>query len=308
MLQRTHVCDVQIDSVSDASRLLDLGGLAVDRVASDAFGGRTRVPPAAAPPDRPGHGDRGHLRLHRGQRPAGPPNQEGATDQHRVISAKPYIESFLRARDSSFVSDSFEGLDRPAAVWASDDPSRYLGRTYGSPDGRRPWPSCRVCVLRGRSWLCCPGCAVRVHVRDDGSRWTPESVTAAQASGQAPLTWHVSGSPTSSTVRNLHLHSRSERYRPFPNRGRRASRVADVDTIAHPTNPSTCPGTCERIRAGRSRYGTTKTMFGPVRNGFRACRRPFRYRNGGRSKKLPDRPVCGRLARECVLWSPAGRA
>ena len=40
MLQRTHVCHVQIDSVSDASRLLDLGGLAVDRVASDAFGGR----------------------------------------------------------------------------------------------------------------------------------------------------------------------------------------------------------------------------------------------------------------------------
>ena len=40
LLQRTHVCDVQIDLVSDASRLLDLGGLAVDRVASDAFGGR----------------------------------------------------------------------------------------------------------------------------------------------------------------------------------------------------------------------------------------------------------------------------
>ena len=40
MLQRTHVCHVQIDSLSDASRLLDLGGLAVDRVASDAFGGR----------------------------------------------------------------------------------------------------------------------------------------------------------------------------------------------------------------------------------------------------------------------------
>ena len=40
MSQRTHVCHVQKDSVSDASRLLDLGGLAVDRVASDAFGGR----------------------------------------------------------------------------------------------------------------------------------------------------------------------------------------------------------------------------------------------------------------------------
>ena len=40
MLQRTHVCHLQIDSVSDASRLLDLDGLAVDRVASDAFGGR----------------------------------------------------------------------------------------------------------------------------------------------------------------------------------------------------------------------------------------------------------------------------
>ena len=40
MFQGTFVCHVQIDSVSDASRLLDLGGLAVDRVASDAFGGR----------------------------------------------------------------------------------------------------------------------------------------------------------------------------------------------------------------------------------------------------------------------------
>ena len=40
MFQRTHVCDVQIDSVSDASRLLDLGGLAVDRVESDTSGGR----------------------------------------------------------------------------------------------------------------------------------------------------------------------------------------------------------------------------------------------------------------------------
>ena len=40
MFQGTHGCDVQIDSVSDASRLLDLGGLSVDRVALDAFGGR----------------------------------------------------------------------------------------------------------------------------------------------------------------------------------------------------------------------------------------------------------------------------
>jgi len=38
--QRTHVCHVQKDSVSDASRLLDLGGLAVDRIESDTFGGR----------------------------------------------------------------------------------------------------------------------------------------------------------------------------------------------------------------------------------------------------------------------------
>jgi transposase len=38
--QRTHVCHVQDDSVSDASRLLDLGGLAVDRIESDTFGGR----------------------------------------------------------------------------------------------------------------------------------------------------------------------------------------------------------------------------------------------------------------------------
>ena len=40
MFQRTHVCHVQKDSGSDASRLLDLGGLAVDRVASDTFGGQ----------------------------------------------------------------------------------------------------------------------------------------------------------------------------------------------------------------------------------------------------------------------------
>lgn len=40
MFKRTHVQDVQRDSVSDASRLLDLDGLAVDRVESDAFGGR----------------------------------------------------------------------------------------------------------------------------------------------------------------------------------------------------------------------------------------------------------------------------
>ena len=40
MLQPTYVQHVQRDLVSDASRLLDLGGLAVDRVASDAFGGR----------------------------------------------------------------------------------------------------------------------------------------------------------------------------------------------------------------------------------------------------------------------------
>jgi hypothetical protein len=40
LLQPTYVQHVQTDLVSDASRLLDLGGLAVDRVASDAFGGR----------------------------------------------------------------------------------------------------------------------------------------------------------------------------------------------------------------------------------------------------------------------------
>ena len=40
MSQRTHVCHVQKDSGSDASRLLDLGGLAVDRIESDTFGGR----------------------------------------------------------------------------------------------------------------------------------------------------------------------------------------------------------------------------------------------------------------------------
>ena len=40
MSQRTHVCHVQKDSVSEASRLLDLGGLAVDRIASETFGGR----------------------------------------------------------------------------------------------------------------------------------------------------------------------------------------------------------------------------------------------------------------------------
>jgi transposase len=40
LLQPTYVQHVQKDLVSDASPLLDLGGLAVDRVASDAFGGR----------------------------------------------------------------------------------------------------------------------------------------------------------------------------------------------------------------------------------------------------------------------------
>ncbi len=38
--QNTHVKYVQTDSVSDVSLLLDLGGLAVDRIESDAFGGR----------------------------------------------------------------------------------------------------------------------------------------------------------------------------------------------------------------------------------------------------------------------------
>jgi transposase len=38
--QRTKVQHVQTESVSDASRLLDLDGLAVGRVESDAFGGR----------------------------------------------------------------------------------------------------------------------------------------------------------------------------------------------------------------------------------------------------------------------------
>jgi len=40
LLQRTHVQHVQQGLVSDASRLLGLEGLAVQRVASDAFGGR----------------------------------------------------------------------------------------------------------------------------------------------------------------------------------------------------------------------------------------------------------------------------
>jgi transposase len=40
LFQRTRIPHVQNDLVSDASRLLDLGGLSVDRVASDAFGGR----------------------------------------------------------------------------------------------------------------------------------------------------------------------------------------------------------------------------------------------------------------------------
>jgi transposase len=39
-LQRTRIPCVQKDPVLDATRLLDLGGLAVSRVASDAFGGR----------------------------------------------------------------------------------------------------------------------------------------------------------------------------------------------------------------------------------------------------------------------------
>ena len=40
MFQRTHVQHVQRDLVSEASRLLDLDGLAVQRVESDIFGGR----------------------------------------------------------------------------------------------------------------------------------------------------------------------------------------------------------------------------------------------------------------------------
>ena len=40
MFQRTRIPHVQNDLVSDASRLLDLGGLSVDRVALDAFGVR----------------------------------------------------------------------------------------------------------------------------------------------------------------------------------------------------------------------------------------------------------------------------
>ena len=40
MLKPTRIAHVQKDSVSDASRLLDLDGLAVRRVESDAFGGR----------------------------------------------------------------------------------------------------------------------------------------------------------------------------------------------------------------------------------------------------------------------------
>ena len=40
MFQRVHVQHVQKDSVSDASRLLGLDGLAVDWVELDAFGGR----------------------------------------------------------------------------------------------------------------------------------------------------------------------------------------------------------------------------------------------------------------------------
>jgi hypothetical protein len=39
-LHRTRIPHEQDDLVSDASRLLDLGGLAVDRVASGPFGGR----------------------------------------------------------------------------------------------------------------------------------------------------------------------------------------------------------------------------------------------------------------------------
>ena len=44
MHQRTHVQPVQTDSVSDASRPLDLDGLAVERVESGAFGGRGCAP------------------------------------------------------------------------------------------------------------------------------------------------------------------------------------------------------------------------------------------------------------------------
>jgi hypothetical protein len=39
LLKPTRIAHAQMESVSDASRLLDLDGLAVDRVESDAFGG-----------------------------------------------------------------------------------------------------------------------------------------------------------------------------------------------------------------------------------------------------------------------------
>jgi hypothetical protein len=72
---------------------------------------------------------------------------------------------------------------------------------------------------------------------------------------QAPLTWHVSGSPTSSTVRNRHLIAEASATALSP--------TAVVEQAAWPTltplhtRPTQvpAPGTCERIRAGRSLAG-----------------------------------------------------
>lgn|SRR6185436_13702196 len=50
LFQPTQVQHVQTESVSDASRLLDLDGLAVDRVESDAFGGRVCTWSRTGPP------------------------------------------------------------------------------------------------------------------------------------------------------------------------------------------------------------------------------------------------------------------
>jgi hypothetical protein len=91
-----------------------------------------------------------------------------------------------------------------------------------------------------------------------------------------------------------------------------------ISYSAWPTLPSVTSWACRQPDAGK-RYcnasGSTSRAQIRVETDvvydeaqIRSRRLTFRYRNGGRSKKLPDRPVCGRLARECVLCSPAGRA
>jgi hypothetical protein len=77
---------------------------------------------------------------------------------------------------------------RDAALWGGAHPSGGLGRPCLCPPGGHAWPRRQCDVIRGRPCLRRPCGGLRVHAGADGSRWTPQSVTAAQASGSGPLT------------------------------------------------------------------------------------------------------------------------